>query len=91
MNMYRLDHCSEIIDTEGAARGIYNLNRVVTHCSGLTGLENKNGLSYMERLVDVKNLPTISPRLLANVPLLPLTGFVHQILSSSTCLTHTCS
>ena len=33
---------------EGAARGIYNLNRVVTHCSGLTGLENKNGLSYGE-------------------------------------------
>ena len=32
----------------------------------------------MERLVDVKNLPTISPRLLANVPLLPLTGFVHR-------------
>ena len=28
----------------------------------------------MERLVDVKNLPTISPRLLANVPLLPLTA-----------------
>ena len=46
----------------------------------------------MERLVDVKNLPTISQScLLANVPLLPLTGFVHQILSSSTCLTHTCS
>ena len=39
---YRLDHCSEY------ALGIYNLNLIVTHCSGLTGLENKNGLSCGE-------------------------------------------